>query len=325
VAISKYCDHTPLYRQQQILARHGIHLSRSTMCGWLKEAVELITPLHQLMCDRIRQSKVIHTDDTPLPVQEKGRGKTKTGRLWVYLGDPRHPYTVYEYTPTRARDGPANWLANFQGYLQADAFSGYEGIYEAGDAIKVACWAHARRYFYEARLSDPVRAHHAMGLIRQLYDIEEKAKSLTSDERYALRQQQAVPVLDELEAWLKQEQETALPKAPIRQASQYALNHWEALRRYTTDGDLAIDNNVAERAIRPLAIGRKNYLFAGNDGGGRTAAILYSLIASAKRHNLEPFAYLRDVLARIGSTPKNQLDQLLPDQWKQPIEAASAH
>jgi transposase len=327
VITSKYCDHLPLYRQEQMFTRHGVAIARSTMCGWLKEAAKLIEPLHGLMCERIRQSKVIHTDDTPLPVQQKGRGKTKTGRLWVYLGDTHHPYTIYEYTPTRERDGPMNWLKHFTGYLQADAFGGYDGIYArsgGGDVIEVACWAHARRKFYDARLSDPARAHHAMGLIRQLYDIEARAESMAANERHALRQREAVGVLDALEAWLKQEQDAALPKAPISQAIQYAMNHWDALRRYTTDGDLAIDNNIAERAIRPLAIGRKNYLFAGNDGGGRTAAILYSLIASAKRHELDPFAYLRDVLARIGSTPLSELDQFLPNRWKAALSSTSS-
>ncbi|MFP4596573.1 IS66 family transposase [Ralstonia sp.] len=325
VITSKYCDHLPLYRQEQMYTRHGARIARSTMCGWLKEAAKLIEPLHGLMCERIRQSKVIHTDDTPLPVQQKGRGKTKTGRLWVYLGDARNPYTIYEYTPTRERDGPMNWLKDFTGYLQADAFGGYDGIYASGDVLEVACWAHARRKAYDARLSDPARAHHALSMIRQLYDIEAQAASMDATERHALREREAAGVLDALEAWLKQEQDAVLPKAPMGQAIQYALNHWEALRRYVTDGDLAIDNNRAERAIRPLAIGRKNYLFAGNDGGGRTAAILYSLIASAKRHELDPFAYLRDVLARIGSTPLSELEQFLPDRWKAQLSSTSSH
>lgn len=315
VITSKYCDHLPLYRQEQIFTRHGVAIPRSTMCGWLKEAARLLEPLHELMGGRIRQSKVIHTDDTPLPVQQKGRGKTKTGRLWVYLGDARNPYTIYEYTPTRQRDGPMNWLKGFEGYLQADAFGGYDGIYATGDVVEVACWAHTRRKFYDARLSDPARAHQALGMIRQLYDVEEQAKGLDAAARKTRRQRDAVPVLDALHAWLANQQGTVLPKAPIAQAIQYTTNHWRALRRYVTDGDLAIDNNIAERAIRPLTIGRKNYLFTGNDGGGRTAATLYSLVASAKRHGLDPFAYLRDVLASIAPTPHSELDQFLPDRW----------
>lgn len=321
VITSKFCDHLPLYRQERVFARHGVSLARSTLCSWLREAAKLLTPLHGLMCERIRQSKVIHTDDTPLPVQDpgSGRGKTKTGRLWVYLGDRKHPYTIYEYTPTRRRDGPMNWLSNFTGYLQADAFGGYDGIYArsgGGDVTEVACWAHARRKIHDARLSDPARALHALAMIRRLYDIEKQAKQLDADERACLRQHEAVPVLNELRAWLIDQREQVLPKSPLGQAIQYALNHWDALARYPRDGNLAIDNNVAERAIRPLTIGRKNYLFAGSDGGGRTAAILYSFIASACRHELDPFVYLRDLLARVGSTPIRQLDQFLPDRWQ---------
>lgn len=324
VITSKYCDHLPLYRQERILARHGAPISRSTMCGWMKQAARLVRPLHRLMGDRVRQSKRVHTDDTPLPVQEKGRGRTKTGRLWVYIGDEDHPYTVYDYTPSRSRDGPARWLAGFNGYLQADAFGGYDGIYASGDVIEVACWAHARRKFHDARLSEPARSHHALGLIRQMYAIEEQASDMTAEDRLALRQQQTVPLLDELEAWLNEHKDELLPKSPLAMAVNYALNHWPALRRFVDDGDLAIDNNVAERAIRPLAIGRKNYLFAGNDGGGETAAILYSLIASARRHELDPFAYLRDVLARIGDTPVGELEQFLPDRWRAEFAADDA-
>ena len=320
VATSKYCDHLPLYRQERMLARHGVTLGRSTLCTWLKHTATLVLPLHRLMCERIRQSKVIHTDDTPLPVQQKGRGRTKTGRLWVYLGDSANPYTIYEYTPSRSRDGPVAWLEQFKGYLQADAFGGYDGIYArsgGGEVIEVACWAHARRKFHDARGADPARAHHALGLIRQLYDVEEQGQSLDAVDRLDLRQREAVPVLDELEEWLNEHRDALLPKHPMSVAVNYALNQWDALRRYADDGDLAIDNNVAERAIRPLAIGRKNYLFAGNDGGGQTAAILYSLIASAQRHGLDPFAYLRDVFARIGDTPVSDLEQFFPDRWRQ--------
>lgn len=257
-----------------------------------------------------------HTDDTPVPVQDPGRGKTKTGRLWVYLGDPRNPYTVYDYTPDRTRDGPRNWLNHFRGYLQADAFSGYDGIYVNGDIIEVACWAHARRKFYEVRKSDPTRAHHALAIIRLLYDVERNARELDPTQRQRLRQERSRPLLEQLRGWMVKHHGQVLPKSPIGEAIGYALNNWEALVRYATDGDLAIDNNAAERAIRPLVIGRKNCLFLGSDAGGRTAATLYSLVASAKRHGLDPFVYLRDVLATIAVTPLSQLDQFLPDRWR---------
>jgi len=316
VITSKYADHQPLYRLEGMLARHGVDIARSTMCGWMKAAADLLTPLAMLMATRIRSSKVIHTDDTPVPVQEPGRGKTKTGRLWVYLGDRGNPYVVFDYTPSRSRDGPTTWLDDFEGYLQADAFGGYDGIYATGRVTEVACWAHARRKFYDARHSDAARSHQALAMIRLLYNVERKAKDKDAAERAAMRLQRSRPRLDELHTWLERELTEVLPKSPMRLAIGYALNNWDALVLYTTDGDLAIDNNAAEREIRPLTVGRKNYLFLGSDVGGRTAAILYSLTASAKRHGLDPFVYLRDVLAAIGSTPINQLAPFLPDRWQ---------
>lgn len=227
---------------------------------------------------------------------------------------------MFDYTSTRSRDGPASWLEDYRGYLHADAFGGYDGIYASsggGRVIEVACWAHARRKFYDARLSDPPRAHHALALIRLLYNVEREAKELEAPKRQQQRAAQSLPLLEQMHDWLETQRDAALPMSPMGTAIQYALNHWEALKRYVGDGDLAIHNNVAERAIRPLVIGRKNYLHLGSDAGGRTASILYSVIASAKRQGLDPFVYFRDVLAAIGSPPVSQLDPLLPDRWKQ--------
>ena len=254
-----------------------------------------------------------------------GSGKTKTGRLWVYIGDPRNPYTVFDYTPSRSRDGPVNWLKTYKGYLQADAFGGYDGIYldsggdTSGGIVEVACWAHARRKFYDARTSDAARAHQALAMIRLLYDVERdaKEKKLDAVQRQALRQERSLPLLGQLQQWLEAQRDGVLPKSPMGTAITYALNNWDALMRYTSDGDLAIDNNAAERAIRPITIGRKNYLTLGSDAGGRTAAILYSLVASAKRHGMDPWVYLRDVLATVANTPVSQLGKFLPDRWKQ--------
>jgi transposase len=351
VITSKYADHQPLYRLEGMLRRHapGLELARSTMCGWMKAAADLLAPLVAQMADRIRASRVIHTDDTPVPVQEPGRGQTRTGRLWVYLGEGTFgetggegsggtsgggsgggsggtaggAYTVFDYTPTRRRDGPMTWLKDFKGYLQADAFGGYDGVYATGAVVEVACWAHARRRFYDARKSDARRSHEALAMIRLLYEVERDARDHQAPARATLRQQRSVPLLTQLHAWLIEQRLEALPKSPMGQAIGYALNHWDALTRYATTaadadgGRLAIDNNAAERAIRPLVVGRKNYLFLGSDTGGRTAATLYSVVASAKRHGLDPFVYLRDVLATIGHTPVSQLDQFLPDRWKQ--------
>jgi hypothetical protein len=231
------------------------------------------------------------------------------------VGDKDHPFTVFDYTPSRSRDGPVAFLDGFEGYLQADAFSGYDAIYAGGKVTEVACWAHARRKFVEAEKTDPPRAYTAVAMIRLLYDIEAEAKDLEAEARRALRQEKSLPRLEQIKAWLDEQEFEVLPKSPMGEAIHYALSNWKALTVYATDGDLAIDNNAAENALRGLVIGRKNWLFFGSDKGGRTAAILTSFIASCKRHGIDPFAYLRDVLTRIAATPISQLDQFLPDCW----------
>jgi len=254
VIVSKFVDHLPLYRQERIFARHGVELARSTLCGWMAQAAQLLDPLVKLMAQRVKQCKVIHTDDTPVPVQNKGAdstrtGKTRTGRFWVYLGDAAQPYIVYDYTPTRSRDGPVNWLANYTGYLQADAFAGYDEIYRGGKVIEVGCWAHARRKFFEAGPTDARRSLAVLTWIRQLYAIEKTAKEMDDASRAALRQAQAAPILKQLHEYLLAQRDQVLPQSPMGEAITYALNQWNALIRYTTDGCLAIDNNMAERAI----------------------------------------------------------------------------
>lgn len=311
---SKSGQHLPLYRLEDIFARSGVHISRSTMCNWLAAVGELVRPLVELMTRRIRASKVIHTDDTRVPVIAPG--KCKNGRLWVYIGDMAHPYIVYDYTPDRTRAGPANWLGQYEGYLQADAYGGYDGIYAGGGVREVACWAHARRKFFEARETDTKRAVQMLELVRQLYAVEDEAWALSDDERRALRQVQATPVLARIKAWLDEEGQIVLPRSEMGQAITYTLNQWQALNVYTTEGFLNIDNNAAERAMKRVAIGRKNWLFAGNDYAGGTAARLYSLVASAERHQLDPQRYLTSVLAGLPVTPEAELDRLLPDVWK---------
>jgi transposase len=321
VITSKYCDHLPLYRMERILGRHGVDLSRSTMCNWMAACAELLHPLYRLMVEDVLASKVVHTDDTVVPVQDKTRTKTRQGRAWVYVGDHNHPHTVFDYTPNRSRDGPLTFLESFTGYLQADAYSGYDALYTTGRVVEVACWAHTRRKFHESRETDPARAHAAIAMIRLLYKVEEEARDLSSDERTgkpacrALRQERSKPRLEQIKEWLEKEQITALPKSPIGQAIGYALNNWTALTRYVNDGDLHIDNNPAENAIRPIVLGRKNWLFAGSDKGGRTAAVLNSFIASCRRQEIDPFAYLRDVLTRFAACPINEIAQFLPHRW----------
>jgi len=316
VAVSKLGDHLPLYRLENIFARQKVDVARSTMCAWLAAAGELVRPLVELMARRVRQSKVVHTDDTRVPIQAPGEGKCRSGRIWTYIGDRDHPYIVYDYTPDRTRAGPTNWLRDFKGYLQADAYGGYDGIFHGEGAIEVACWAHARRKFFEAKETDGKRAAAMLTFVRDLYSIEDDAKSLTDDERRDARQARSVPILNEIKTWLDRERDVVLPRSPMAQAITYALNQWEALNVYVTEGFLNIDNNAAERALKRVAIGRKNWLFAGNDRAGGTAALLYSLIASAERHQLDPQRYLTSVMARLPGLPPNDLGKLLPDAWK---------
>jgi len=320
VAVSKFADHLPLNRQESIFARQGVELSRQTMCGWMADCAELVDPLYALMKQRALSSKVVQTDDTPVPVLDPELPRTRTGRIWTYVGDAEHPYTVYDYTPNRSRDGPEEFLKDFRGYLQADAYAGYDHLYKEPDrgVTEVACMAHARRKHFEAQSSDVMRSMVVMAYMHLLYDVEREAREgkLDAAARLALRQERSVPLLQDLKAYLERERPQVLPRSPIGQAIAYTLSNWDALVRYTEDGDLEIDNNGAERSLRGVAVGRRNWTFFGSDNGGRTAAVLSSLVASAKRHHIDPFAYLRDVFARISAHPRNRLEELLPDEWK---------
>ncbi len=316
VITSKLGDHLPLYRLERIFARQQVSIARSTMCAWLQAAGELARPLVDLMTQRVRRSQVIHTDETRVPIQAPGEGKCRSGRIWTYIGDEAHPYIVYDYTPDRTRAGPTSWLAGYQGYLQADAYGGYDGIYHAHGVREVACWAHARRKFFDARETDAPRAAHMLSLVRELYAVEDQAKEADHEARRELRGRESLPILERIKTWLDAERPIVLPRSPMAQAITYALNQWEALVVYTTQGFLAIDNNAAERALKRVAIGRKNWLFAGNDRAGQTAAILYSLVASAERHGLDPQRYLTSLLAKMAVTPPEDLEQFLPEVWK---------
>lgn len=316
IITSKLADHLPLYRVQKQFRREDVHIASSTMCGWMGSSAELVLALYRLMARRVLQSKVIHTDDTVVPVQDRERkGRCRKGRIWTYIGDAANPYVIYEYTPTRKRDGPTAWLKDYRGYLQADAYGGYDGIYAKG-VKEVACWAHARRKFFDARETDSARAAAMLGMVRELYKIEHEAKDLTDDARRDLRQEKAVPMLATIKTWLDREKDLVLLRSPMAEAIGYMLNQWEALCRYCEAGYLDIDNNAAERAMKPVAIGRKNWLFAGNDKFAQHHAVLLTLIASAEAQGIDPQAYLRSVLAKIGQTPGSELDQFLPDVWK---------
>ena len=320
VAVSKYGDHLPLNRQEEIFQRQGVELSRQTLCDWMRACAELVSPLYELMKQRVLGSKALQTDDTPVPVLDADLPHTRTGRIWTYVGDDEHPYTVYDYTPTRSRDGPEEFLKDFRGYLQADAYSGYDHFYQKPERgiTEVACWAHARRKFFDAQSSDLMRSMVMLAYIRLLYDVEREAdeRKLEGEARRALRQQKAKPILDDIHTYLEREQPRVLPKSPEGEAIAYTLSNWKALTRYCDDGDLEIDNNAAERSLRGVAVGRKNWMFYGSDQGGHTAAVLTSVIATCKRLAVDPFAYLRDLFARLSDHPKNRLAELLPDQWQ---------
>jgi transposase len=320
--LSKYGDYLPLYRQEDILSRHGIIIRRSTLCDWVAATSDLLKPLYDLMCDRVRSSHVIHTDDTGIKMLDIGQ--CRNCKFWAYAGDKGNPYAVYEFSLTREGQEPSRFLEGFKGYLQADAFSGYDQVYATGKVIEVACMAHARRYWWESIETDSRRAHEAISYIARLYALEaqfDQAK-LEGDARRDARQQYAIPILNTFEAWLKKEQPHVLPKSPIGKAFTYTLNQWLALCRYTEDGALSIDNNLAERLMKPPAIGRKNFLFVGSETGGERAAILLSIIASAKLCAVEPWAWLnhlfRELPLRLPTADPDKppdLTDLLPDNW----------
>jgi transposase len=315
VITSKFADHLPLYRQEGIFARHGVELSRKTLCGWMAQSAWLLEPIWKAMKAEVLRSRVIQTDDTTVPVLDRRSDRARTARLWVYLGDRDHPYIVYDYTADRSRDGPERFLGDYRGYLQADAYSGYDRIYSRG-VVEVGCFAHARRKFYDARTSDPQRAHEALARIRALYEVEAAAKDLEEAGRLALRRELSAPLLERLGTWLEEQARLVLSKSPIGAAFGYARSNWVALGRYIEAGFLNIDNNASERAMKPVAIGRRNWLFAGSEGGGRTAAILFSLASTCRSLRIDPFVYLRDVLEGVCTHPARRIAELLPDRWR---------
>jgi transposase len=322
VLVSKYADHLPLYRQSEIYAREGVDLERSTLADWVGRSAALLGPLVDALRRDILASEVLHGDDTPVPVLAAGLGKTRTGRLWTYVRDGRPcgsqqpPAAVFYYSPDRKGEHPQNHLKRFTGLLHADGYAGFNPVFETGHVIEAACWAHVRRKFFDEHATKPSPVTTAvLNRIGALYGIEEAIRGKPPDERKHIRWTQAQPLLDSLKAWI----ETTLPKlsakSELAKAMRYTLGRWTALNRYARDGTLEIDNNAAERAIRGIALGRKNWLFAGSDAGGERAAAIYSLIETAKLNGIDPEAYLRSVLARIADHPINRIADLLPWNW----------
>ncbi|BBA33847.1 uncharacterized protein sS8_1893 [Methylocaldum marinum] len=317
--MAKYGYHLPLYRIEQIFAHQGVPIARTTLCDWVIQSGWQLQPLVERMLALLKQQPVIFSDDTTVAVQD--RGKTRETRFWVYAGHSP-PIVVYDHTETRAGKHPKAKLEGYSGYLQADAYAGYDQIFAAGKVLEVACWAHARRKFFEiARQTENgkrISAHEALEYIGRLYAIEREAKEqqLDAEGTRKLRQEQARPILAEFKSWLEDRLRQLAPKTPTAQAIGYALKNWPALERYTEDGRLEIDNNRSERAIRPLTIGRKNWLFLGSPKGGQVAATVFSLIQTCKELDLNPEAYLKDVLTRLPTTKQREIDSLLPHNWK---------
>jgi transposase len=318
IAVDKYLDHIPLHRTQQRLLRLGADLPRSTMSDWMAAGAGLLFPLWEALKRHVLLSKVLHTDDTTVPVRDESRTTLRYGRLWNYIGDADRPGIVFDYTTSHARDGPAAFLKDFKGFLQADAYGAYDGIYTGsnGAIVEVGCWAHARNKFAEADATDPERSLAAKAWVRKLYDVEDEAKEQSSAERLRMRREKSVPLLHSLKQWLLVQKSLVLPKSPIAAAINYTLNQWEALNRYTTDGDLHADNNISERTLKLIGMGRLNWLFVGSDNGGKTAAVWFSFTATCKHLGIDAFDYLRDVLERLPTHPADRLDDLLPHNWQ---------
>src|SRR6201982_2816419 len=319
VLVSKYCDHLPLYRQAGIYAREGVDLDRSTLAEWVGGTRRLLKPLVEALRRHVMASDKLHADDTPVPVLAPGNGKTKTGRLWTYVrddrpaGDKAAPAGWFAYSPDRKGEHPEQHLGKFRGTLQADAYAGFNQLYADGRIQQAVCWAHVRRHFYdlEQAHASPI-AQEALQRIAALYKVEDQIRGKPPEERRAVRQAESKPLLDSMRQWFETTLSKLSRKSDTTAAIRYALSRWDALTRYIEDGHIEIDNNAAERSLRGVALGRKNYLFAGSDAGGERAAAIYSLIGSANLNGLDPEAYLRQVLTRIADHPINRIEELLP-------------
>jgi len=334
VITAKFADHTPLHRLAGQLARSGVALARSTLGDWLTGAADLLEPLYGLMHRRLLLSRVIHGDDTSVKLRVAGADRTRTAHLWVAIGDADYPYAVFDFTADHRAAGPVEFFRGYRGYLQADALAQYEELYAADGVRHACCLAHARRKFVAAAEAKDERAEAALALFRQLYAIERALPPLLlpdddpanagkrrqrEEQRRSLRQRQAEPFLVQLKQWLDEQRPQALPKSPLGQAIGYALNNWGALRRYLEQGYLAIDNNLSERTLRAIALGRNNWGVLGSAGAGRTAAVLYTVVGTCKHLSIDPFAYLKEALpglfALADRPTAEQLTEWLPDRW----------
>ena len=314
IVTSKFSDYLPLYRLEDIFERQGFEISRATQSVWCGDVADLVEPLYELMAERVRQSHVVATDDTILPMLSVG--KTLSARMWVYVGDAAHPYNIFDFTLNRGRDGPRYFLRDYQQVLLADAYGGYNGVVAGNQITRAGCWSHARRKIVDAEKVAPEMAQQAVALIGTLFAVERKAKDLSDEERLALRRAQSVPVLANLREKLLESKEQLLPKHPMAEAVNYTLSQWAELNVFCFDGAVPIDNNVSEREMKRVVLNRKNSLFVGNARGGRTAAILASLTSTCRRHEVDPQLYLTQLLMNLPEVKVNELSDWLPDQWK---------
>lgn len=319
VIISKVADHLPVHRQAKMLRRFGVEIADQTMCGWMRQSAELLAPLYQRLKHFVLASKVVGTDDTPVKVLDRMLPHTRKGRFWPYVGDRHHPAVVYDYTPTRERAGPEQFLKPYRGYLQADAYGAYDSLFTdpTRGLVEVGCWAHARRHAYNARENEPTRMGAVLAYVAQLYAVEKRARrcGVHGEALRLLREHASRPVLETMHAYLLKIKVELLPKSEAGLAVAYVLKNWSALTRYLDDGDLSIDNNHTERSLRGVAIGRNNWTFLGSDRGGRTMAVLRSFVSSCELVKVDPFEWFRDVLSRLATHSIQQLDQLLPHCW----------
>jgi transposase len=324
VLVSKYADHLPLYRQAQIYARQGINLDRSTLADWVGRAAWLLRPVHERLLMTLKGSAKLFADETTAPVLDPGRGRTKIGQLWAYARDDRPwggadpPGVAYVYAPDRKAERPMAHLAGFKGILQVDGYAGYRALAERGDVQLALCWAHVRRCFYELAAAGPAPiASEALERIAKLYAIESEVRGRNADERRAVRQEKSRPIIDDFEPWLRTKLELISQKTKLAETIRYALSRWRGLTCFLDDGRIEIDSNVVERSIRPIALNRKNALFAGSDGGGEHWAVIASLIETCKLNAIDPQSYLTDVITKIVNGHYNsQIDDLLP--WAYP-------
>ena len=327
VLVAKYGDHLPLYRQSQIFEREGIDLDRSTLADWVGKSTALLEPLADAIGRHVLGGPAIFADDTPIKLQAPGNGSTKTARIWTYVRDERPwlgrdpPAACYRFTVDRKGEHPANHLAGYKGWMHADGYSGFNELYRSGGVREVACLAHVRRKFVDVfQAEGSVIAEEAIKRIAGLYAVEKEGRGQPPDERVRLRQAHAKPIVDDLESWLHAQLPKISGKSELAKAIRYALARMRKLRPYLDHGCLEADNNGAERALKPVALGRKNYLFVGSEGGGRSAAIAYTLIESAKLNGVDPQAWLTDVLGRIADHKITRINELLP--WRYAAAAA---